>query len=53
METEETAGYMGLEFRGEIRAREITPYTINAQLILKAVKLDEICLAERRENVLG
>lgn len=44
---------MGLEFRREVWAREITSYTINAWLILKAMELDEIRLAERRENVLA
>lgn len=44
---------MGLEFRGEVWAREIMSYAINAWLILEAMKLDEIRLAERRENVLA
>lgn len=44
---------MGLEFRGEVWAREIMSYAINAWLILKAMKLDEVRLAERRENVLA
>lgn len=44
---------MGLEFRGEVWAREIMSYTINAWLILQAMTLDEICLAERGENVLA
>lgn len=33
---------MGLEFRGEVWAREIMSYAINAWLILKAMKLDEV-----------
>lgn len=39
--------------RGEVWAREIMSYAINAWLILKAMKLDEVRLAERRENVLA
>ena len=44
---------MGSEFRGEVWAREIMSYTINAWLILQAMTLDEIRLAERGENVLA
>lgn len=49
----EDSSYRGLEFRGEVWVGKLTPYTINAWLMFKPMKLDEICLAERKENVLA